>query len=143
MRWKYAKLLGNLANALDATTDRGDGFADIADAARAEGRQVLAAARIEPMNPDVVTGRRGRQVETAPVEGHTRSGSSSWQTLARGTGSIEADYLNGEIALLGRMHGVPTPVNLTLQWLARAEAEAANGPGRLAVADVRAAIARA
>ena len=37
-----------------------------------------------------------------------RAGSSSWQSLARGTGAIEMDYLNGEIALLGRLHGVPT-----------------------------------
>ena len=28
--------------------------------------------------------------------------------------SIEADYLNGEIVLLGRLHGVPTPVNAGL-----------------------------
>ena len=27
----------------------------------------------------------------------------------RGTGSIETDYLNGEIVLLGRLHGVPMP----------------------------------
>jgi len=29
----------------------------------------------------------------------------------RGTGSLETDYLNGEIALLGRLHGVPTPAS--------------------------------
>jgi lysophospholipase L1-like esterase len=37
--------------------------------------------------------------------------------LARATGSIETDYLNGEIAMLGRLHGVPTPVNALLQDL--------------------------
>ena len=48
----------------------------------------------------------------------SRPGASSWQSLARGTGSIEADYLNGEIVLLGRLHGVATPVNAALQRLA-------------------------
>ena len=31
--------------------------------------------------------------------------------LARGLASIETDYVNGEIVLLGRTFGVPTPVN--------------------------------
>ncbi len=43
----------------------------------------------------------------------SRPGASMWQSLARGV-SIEADYLNGEIVLLGRLHGVPTPVNAAL-----------------------------
>ena len=47
-----------------------------------------------------------------------RSGASSWQSLARGTGSIETDYLNGEIVMLGRIHGVPTPANALLQQVA-------------------------
>ena len=48
------------------------------------------------------------------IGGRRRGGGSSWQSLARGTGTIETDYLNGEIVLLGRLHGVPTPVNLGL-----------------------------
>ena len=32
-----------------------------------------------------------------------------------GPGRIEADALNGEVVLLGRLHGVPTPVNELLQ----------------------------
>jgi 2-dehydropantoate 2-reductase len=47
----------------------------------------------------------------APVKGEAHPGGSSWQSLARGAGTIESDYLNGEIVLLGRTAGVPTPVN--------------------------------
>jgi 2-dehydropantoate 2-reductase len=61
----------------------------------------------------------------------SRPGASSWQSLARGTGSIEADYLNGEIVLLGRIHGVPTPVNLVLQRLASTAAREGWRPGSL------------
>ena len=42
-------------------------------------------------------------------------GGSSWQSLVRGTGTIETDFLNGEIVLLGRLHGIPTPVNADIQ----------------------------
>ena len=57
-----------------------------------------------------------------PVNGEYRGGGSSWQSLARGTGSIETDYLNGEIVLLGRMHGVPTPANTLMQRVANEQA---------------------
>ncbi len=40
-----------------------------------------------------------------------RGGGSTWQSLRRGAGAVESDYLNGEIALLGRLHDVATPVN--------------------------------
>jgi 2-dehydropantoate 2-reductase len=70
-------------------------------------------------------------VDFAPVPGVSYGGGSSWQSLTRGTGSIEADYLNGEIALLGREHGIPTPVNETLQRLANRAAADRRPPGSL------------
>ena len=54
-----------------------------------------------------------------PIPGSDRVGSSTAQSLARSTGSIETDYLNGEIVLLGRLHGVPTPVNAYFSSLAQ------------------------
>ena len=36
----------------------------------------------------------------------------------RGAGSIEVDFLNGEVVLLGTLHGVPTPLNRAVQQLA-------------------------
>ena len=69
----------------------------------------------------------------ARAANRSRPGASSWQSLARGTGSIEADYLNGEIVLLGRLFGVPTPVNLLLQQLAAAAAREGDRPGSLEV----------
>ena len=69
-----------------------------------------------------------------------RAGSSSWQSLARGTGAIETDYLNGEIVLLGRLHGVPTPVNAALQRLANDAARRGVAPGTTPVEDVIRAI---
>jgi 2-dehydropantoate 2-reductase len=39
---------------------------------------------------------------------------STWQSLARGA-SHEVDFLNGEVVLLGRLHGVATPFNQAIQ----------------------------
>jgi hypothetical protein len=50
--------------------------------------------------------------------------------------SIETDYLNGEITLLGRVHGVPTPVNDLLQRLASQMAREGKPPGSMAVEEV-------
>jgi 2-dehydropantoate 2-reductase len=63
------------------------------------------------------------------------------QSLTRGAGSIEADFLNGEIVLLGRERGVPTPVNEALQRLANRAAADRLPPGSLSPAEIFAAAA--
>jgi 2-dehydropantoate 2-reductase len=138
MRWKYRKLLGNLGNALEALTGRrgrdgapDDAARELADRVAAEGTAVLDAAGIGYASEEELRAVRGEHVNFAPVPGVTYGGGSSWQSLTRGTGSIEADYLNGEIALLGREHGIPTPVNETLQRLANRAAADRLPPGSL------------
>jgi 2-dehydropantoate 2-reductase len=115
MRWKYGKLIGNLANAVDALTGPVPGVAAVIDRVKAEAETVLDRAGIPYSTNEDEIEARGHQVDVRPIEGITRGGGSSWQSLARSSGSIEADYLNGEIVLLGRQHGVPTPVNEVLR----------------------------
>ena len=55
---------------------------------------------------------------------------------ARATGAVEADHLNGEIALLGRLHGVPTPLNALLQTLANTFARERREAGSMPVAEL-------
>jgi 2-dehydropantoate 2-reductase len=126
MAWKYAKLLSNLGNAVEALCGpvREPAARELLDATVAEARAVLAAARIEPAAPEEESAVRGDFTLVA-LPGVDRRGGSSWQSLVRGAGSIEAAYLNGEIVLLGRLHGVPTPLNAALLRLA--ERAAANG----------------
>jgi len=118
MRWKHGKLLNNLSNAIDALCGSGDGVQELRSRARREGIACLEAAGIEYVSADEDAARRGASFEWGGAASRSRLGSSSWQSLVRGTGSIEADYLNGEVVLLGRVHGVPTPVNALLQTLA-------------------------
>jgi 2-dehydropantoate 2-reductase len=77
-----------------------------------------------------------------PINGQRRGGGSSWQSLARGTGSIEADLLNGEIVLLGRLHGVVTPVNELLQVVANELAASGAPPGSMSEDELRARLPR-
>jgi 2-dehydropantoate 2-reductase len=144
MRFKYGKLLGNLANAIDAVLDSGarDGALTAAadglrDRARAEGAAVLKAAGIGFADEAEQAALRGDGIQVEPVVGRTsRAGSSSWQSLTRGTGSIEAGYLNGEITLLAREHGLTAPVNERLQRLASQFAAARRAPGSITAAEL-------
>ena len=126
-RWKYRKLLTNLGNAAQALC--ASGGAELVKRAQAEGEACLRAAGIEFASAAEDRARRGDLVRPQPIGGRHRSGGSSWQSLARASGSIETDYLNGEIVLLGRLHGIPTPVNALLQRLANEAAHARHGPG--------------
>jgi 2-dehydropantoate 2-reductase len=115
---KYGKLLLNLANVLEAACGMRDGaVGDIYQRARAEALACYEAAGIDAPTDDDAERRKGMKM--APIDGVRRDGGSTWQSLARSAPTIETDYLNGEIVLLGRTHGVPTPVNEALQRLGR------------------------
>ncbi|MFD4477685.1 ketopantoate reductase family protein [Streptomyces sp. NPDC058471] len=145
MRWKYGKLLSNLANAIEAVTGplSGDEAVALYRRARAEGEAVLAAAGIEAVSEQEQKETRGDRIRFEPFDGSERGGGSSWQSLSRGTGTIEADYLNGEITLLGRLHGVPTPVNDALQTVANAFARERRAAGSMPVAELLGLVAQA
>jgi 2-dehydropantoate 2-reductase len=146
MRWKYAKLLRNLGNALEGLCGHPDDPDELEqvtaldERAQAEGRAVYRAAGIDWVSDEEWFARRGQQVQWAPVEGRARTGGSTWQSLARGLRAVEADYLNGEIVLLGRRHHVPTPLNLLLQRWAVDAAHAGRPPGSVRPAEIVAAL---
>ena len=96
MRFKYAKLLMNLNNALEAIAPKGDLAKEISAAMKAEGLACFEAAGIEFAGDAEVRGRRKGIFEFGEIPGVERIGGSSRQSLLRATGDIEADYLNGE-----------------------------------------------
>jgi 2-dehydropantoate 2-reductase len=145
MHWKYCKLLSNLGNAVEALCGRAGAGLDgepagpareLLDRVAAEGTAVLDAAGIGYATAAELREVRGRHLDFGQVEGVVYGGGSSWQSLARGTGSIEADFLNGEIALLGREHGIPAPVNEALQRLANRAAARHLPPGSMSPAEI-------
>jgi 2-dehydropantoate 2-reductase len=140
MPWKYRKLLVNLANAAEASCGPTDPALDkLVEAAYAEGERCLDAAGIAYATGADDHRRADGFVNFRQVGGQDRSGGSTWQSLRRGTGSVEAEHLNGEIVSLGREHGVPTPVNELLLSTVTAMARDREQPGSRSAADLLAA----
>lgn len=143
MAWKRAKLLSNLANALQVLCVGGSEWRMAADGATTE---VLARMRDEATACFAAAGwtvtESGRfrtesgGFEIAAVNGRHRSGGSTWQSVERGLPSVETDFLNGEIVRLGRLHGVPTPVNAAIQAGMREIAARSRAPRSLEAADL-------
>ena len=139
MRWKYAKLLLNLGNAAEALNGSQDGIAELVAMLRAEGEACYRAAGIDYVPGDEFS-QRMSVLKPASDGQVKRGGGSTWQSLMRGTGSIETDYLNGEIVMLGRLHGVPTPANVVVQRFAALAAHERWPPGRVSVAELMLAV---
>jgi 2-dehydropantoate 2-reductase len=140
MRWKYGKLLINLGNALNALCPRNDEANPVRALLRAECRACFAAAGIAFTEEDEITARRGDLMKAGKINGVGRQGDSSWQGLMRGNRDIEADYLNGEIVMLGRTHSVPTPANELVLRLANDMAREGTAPQSMSATDLLARI---
>lgn len=138
MRWKYRKLLLNLGNAVEALLgpfSRWPSGGELMGRVTAEGEAVLAAAGIATVSEGEDAARRGDSLTIGRVGGERRQGGSTTQSLQRGT-PVETDYLNGEIVLLGRQHGVPTPANALLQRLLAEAAARGEAPAQRTEAEL-------
>jgi 2-dehydropantoate 2-reductase len=139
LAWKRAKLLRNLENAIEAACAdlRSDAARALATRARAEGEACFAAAGWRWIDdPEFDARRRGVMPPWRPADGADRVGSSTSQSLLRHAGTTEVDYLNGEVVLLGRLRGVPTPANALLQATIRRMAVEGHAPGTLSADDL-------
>ena len=143
MRFKYAKLLMNLFNVLQAGLTDPHNIGPLRRHIRNEALACFSAAGIDCASADEVRERQRDTYETVDVPDYPRTAGSSWQSIERGTGNIETDYLNGEICLLGRLHGIPTPANDACVSLARTLLRNDSGPGLMSVAQFTGTIGRA
>lgn len=140
MEWKYRKLLTNLGNVLQALLGDASEADDVGKAAEAEARAILSEAGIaftEDAESRASWQREGFSVQPVPGEPE-QLGGSSWQSLMRGTGTIETDFLNGEIALIARRTGQSAPINARLTALARRAARERMHPGAISAGELRA-----
>jgi 2-dehydropantoate 2-reductase len=131
MAWKRRKLVLNLGNAAQACCGEGDGADELTRRARAEGEAALDASGLTVITEAEDRERRGNRLQLGEIAGRERGGGSSWQSLRRETGSVESDYLNGEVVRLGREHGVPTPCNELLRRTAVGLARSGGAPGSI------------
>jgi 2-dehydropantoate 2-reductase len=136
MRWKYRKLIMNLGNVVEALFVPGDDALELARLARREGSAVLRAAGIDVASIEEDRDRRGDRLTPRL----SRGGGSTWQSLRRGVGSLETDYLNGEITLVARSIGEPCPVNAQLQAWAKSAVRLGTAPASMRASHVLATL---
>ncbi|MCC6960789.1 MAG: ketopantoate reductase family protein [Dehalococcoidia bacterium] len=138
MALKYRKLVLNLGNGIEIITGESGWAAqgaqgEFVDAARREALAVYAAAGIRSTSPAEYVERVTAFYKAAPVGGVARSGSSTLQSVQRGHQTTEVDYLNGEIEMLGRLYGVPTPYNTVIRRVATRMAAGGEQPGSTSI----------
>jgi 2-dehydropantoate 2-reductase len=137
MAWKYRKLLSNVGNAIQALLGKQPGMDHLVQAAQAEGRAVLDAAGIVYTSDEEEAAARAKSFTVKPVPGLPDVlGGSTWQSLSRGTGNVETDYLNGELVRIARQHGVAAPINARLATLTRRAARNRQRPGELSTSEL-------
>jgi 2-dehydropantoate 2-reductase len=143
MASKHGKLLLNLGNIVEAALGRGVAKGPLNALLRREGAAVLGAAGIAWRDVGAADPRRDALLRMGEVAGAPRSGGSTTQSLSRGTGSVETDWLNGEIVLLGRLHGVPAPANAYFRDLSARLVGERRAPGSVPLAEIEAGFAAA
>lgn len=138
MELKHRKLLLNLGNGVEVITGgmawgAGGEVGAFVERLRAEALACYAAAGIEATSQDAYVERVTRHYRATEVGGEARAASSTLQSVLRGHQTTEVDYLNGEIVLLGALHGVPTPYNSTVREVATRMAAAGEQPGTVTI----------
>lgn len=143
MASKCGKLLINLRNVIEAALGVDADSGPFYRLVRAEGEAVYEAAGIVWRDVGANDPRRDQLLQEQVIDGIARAGGSSTQSLVRGTGTIETDYFNGEIVLLGRLHGVPTPANTWFCALAQRMVREELKPGAISPEEIAAGLREA
>ncbi|MES2435973.1 MAG: 2-dehydropantoate 2-reductase N-terminal domain-containing protein [Pseudomonadota bacterium] len=129
-RWKAQKLTYNVRNVVELFAGTPDQVAQVGTSLATEAESVLKAAGLDPAQESErkvsLSGWNVSRDPTAP------SGQSTWQSFTRGARS-EVDFLNGEIVLQARLHGLAAPWNLAAQRLAAELAATGSAPGSIAL----------
>jgi 2-dehydropantoate 2-reductase len=132
---KSNKILMNLGNAAEAACGLSGRGAEVVRIAQEEAKLVYQTAGIRFEQTDKAAAdlyrERAATMNFSIPAGQTFLGGSTWQSLAKGSTSLETDYFNGEIVLLGRIHNVPTPANQFLQDTAFSLLQNSAKPGSL------------
>ena len=134
---KWGKLLSNVLNALEVLCGPTAETDDLSQMVRDEAVACLTAHGVDVARARSLANERSKLVNYHPIGSIRRVGSSSWQSVLRGTGNVETDYLNGEIVALGRRYGIETPVNALLVRRANEMAREGRAPGTVSVSELR------
>ncbi len=137
-RWKAAKLVSAATFALDALYERSEVRAAAEELLRLEARHVLTASGLSIADMRAESTVDLGRFAVQPLPGQPR-GTSSWQSLTR-SGSLEADYLNGEIVLAARLLGLRAAASEAMLDRIRRAAREATPPRSLTDQDLLATL---
>jgi len=133
---KWGKLLSNILNALEVLCGPSAMSDELANRVRDEALACLSAHGVDVERATSLADERSHLVNYHAIGSIRRVGSSSWQSVLRGTGNVETDYLNGEIVGLGRRYGIDTPVNELVQRRANEMARQGRAPGSVSIVEL-------
>lgn len=138
MPYKWGKLMTNLGNAVGAITD--GNFKEtrsITQAAQEEAAMILKAAGIPWLSEDQIKKEWPDFMVPPRAALNTPEQSSTWQSLGRRQGTVETDFLNGEIVRVARIIGMTAPINETISRLTMEMAAHKDTPGKYPPAELR------
>ena len=131
MPYKWGKLMGNIRNAVDAITNGDEeSMQPINNAVFREAQAIVQKAGIKWISHEQIA--RDWPETTAPLRGrlNTEAQSSTWQSLARRQGSVETEFLNGEIVRVAKILGLQAPINEKLLEISQEMAANHEPPGK-------------
>ena len=131
MAYKWGKLMLNLGNAIGAiTSGNQENTRPIYRAVLEEAQAIVQKAGIEWVSQEQVA--EDWPEITAPLNGqlNTEAGSSTWQSLARHQGSVETEFINGEIIRVAKQLGFQAPINEKLVAILQGMAANQEPPGK-------------
>jgi 2-dehydropantoate 2-reductase len=138
MPYKWGKLMSNLGNATGAiTNDNSSEARDITEAARNEAKQVLEAAGVRWLSEAEIIREWPDFGARATAAMNTPEQSSTWQSLGRQQGSVETEFLNGEIVRLAKTAGRSAPINEAINRIIQEMAVKKEKPGKYGTAQLR------
>lgn len=133
---KRSKLLLNLGNVVQAAIGLGVDSGDLVPRLREEAEAVYRARGLKWQDVSTPDPRRAEHMRVVEVPGVERVGGSTLQSLLRDAGSIETDFMNGEIVLQGRLAGVETPLNAAMTRLGAKLLRDRAAPGSMTLDDL-------
>jgi 2-dehydropantoate 2-reductase len=130
MPFKWGKLMTNLVNAAQAVTGARDpGTTRVIQAAREEAYEIARQAGVNWKSDEEVLKDYPEFQEK--LNNRNFGGlTSTWQSLIRQTGTVETEYLNGEIVRLAKRIGLAAPINAKLVEIVLDMAAKREAPGR-------------
>jgi 2-dehydropantoate 2-reductase len=138
MQYKWGRVLNNLRNAVGAITNasRAD-CVELSDLAKNELIGLLDEAGIAYATTAQIAKQWPELNTEVPQFTAGEAQSSTWQSLARKSGSVETDFFNGEAVWLAHKLGKDAPINNGLNRIVQEMAAKRETPGKYSITELK------